>query len=80
MFDTKKDVRTLSARAPSQIGKVSRNRRIAHNMSVVAGTRVPVRSIREFAEAGYSAEKIAKEYPTLTIEDIKAVLENDRAA
>lgn len=80
MSDTRKDVRMLSTREPSQIGQVSKNRLISHNMAVIAGTRVPIKSIKEFAAAGYSAEQIVTEYPTLTIEDIKAVLGNNRAA
>ncbi|WP_064686579.1 DUF433 domain-containing protein [Rhizobium bangladeshense] len=78
--DTKKDVRALSARSETQIGRVSKNRLVSHNAAVVAGTRVPIRSIREFGEAGYSPEQIVKEYPTLTVEDVKAVLGNNRAA
>lgn len=40
----------------------------------IAGTRVPVRSIRAFHAAGYSPAEIRNEYPALTIEQINAAL------
>jgi uncharacterized protein (DUF433 family) len=80
MSDTMKDVQTLSKRDPSQIGYVTQNRLVSHNSTVVAGTRIPIKSIIEFGKAGYSIEQIIKEYPSLTTEDIKAALRNNRAA
>jgi uncharacterized protein (DUF433 family) len=67
-------VRALWKRDDSAIGKIERRKNIAHNQAVIAGTRIPVRSIKAFAEAGYSIERIQKEYPTLTAEDIKAAI------
>ncbi len=78
--DTRRDVRALSLRSEDQIGKVSRNRRISHNSPVVSGTRITVKSIKDFAEAGFSPEQIVREYPTLTVDDVRAILGNDRAA
>lgn len=73
--DTKKDIEMLSSRSHEQVGKIEKHRRIAHNSSVISGTRVPVRSIKEFREQGYSIAAILKEYPTLKREDIRAALE-----
>jgi uncharacterized protein (DUF433 family) len=78
--DTKRDIRALSERLPDQIGSISKNKRISHNVPVVAGTRIPVRNIREFADAGYSVEQILKEYPTITAADVHAAIEHHRAA
>lgn len=52
-------------------GQVARNRYVSQNFLVFAGTRVPVLAVKEFAEAGYSAEEIISEYPDLTEADIR---------
>lgn len=67
-------VRGLHKRDETAIGRVERRKNIAHNQAVIAGTRIPVRSIKAFSEAGYSVKQIQKEYPTLTAEDIKAAI------
>lgn len=73
-------VRALRQRDPDLIGKVERQRNIACNQPVIAGTRIPVRGIKTFANAGYSVEDIRKEYPTLTEDDIRAAIEYKEAA
>lgn len=78
--DMKKRVEVLRQRDPASIGKVDRKRGLAHNQVVIAGTRIPVRSVKAFAEAGRSIEEIKKEYPTLTEEDIRAAINYDAAA
>jgi uncharacterized protein (DUF433 family) len=64
----------LKQRNPDNIGKFERTRKIAHNQLVIAGTRIPVDSVKAFAAAGYSIERIKLEYPTLTTEDIQAAM------
>lgn len=64
----------LRARDEQTVGKVSRTRRVAHNADVVAGTRIPVRAIRAFADAGYAVDAILREYPSLTEADVNAAL------
>jgi uncharacterized protein (DUF433 family) len=78
--DTRRDVQALSERSDDQVGKIEKHRRVSHNAAVVAGTRIPVRSIQAFADAGYSIAQIIEEYPTLTEADVRAALEFDRAA
>jgi DNA-binding transcriptional MerR regulator len=73
-------VRSMKQRDASLIGKVERQRNLVHNEVVIAGTRIPVRSIKAFSEAGYSLDQIREEYPTLTEEDIRAAIEYDAAA
>ena len=41
---------------------------------VIRGTRIPVYAILEHLADGYSLEQIVKEYPTLTIEAIRAAV------
>ena len=62
------------ARDPAEIGCVVQQRFVAHNQAVVAGTRIPVRAIKNFAAAGYSVEQTLSEYPTLTEQDVRAAL------
>jgi uncharacterized protein (DUF433 family) len=73
-------IRAMSKRDASMVGKIERKRNVVHNEPVVAGTRIPVRSVKAFAEAGYSVEEIGKEYPTLTQDDIRAALAHRDAA
>jgi uncharacterized protein (DUF433 family) len=73
-------VDALNKRDESVIGKFGRNRNVAHNQVVIAGTRIPVRSVKAFHEAGYSVEAIQREYPTLTEADIEAAIAYDDAA
>lgn len=74
--DTEKDVKRLQIRDEDKIGKIERTRHVSHNAVVIAGTRIPVKTIKRFAEDGYSVEQIIKEYPTLTAADIKAAIEH----
>lgn len=73
-------VKALRQRDTTLVGKIERQKNIARNEAVIAGTRIPVKSIKAFADAGYSIVKIRKEYPTLTAEDIRAAIGFDAAA
>ncbi len=72
--DMRREADRLRARAPDKIGQIERHRNVAHNEWVVAGTRIPLRAIRQFAEAGYDAAEIIREYPSLTEADVRAAL------
>lgn len=72
-----REVDRLTQRSKEQIGKLQRNRGIVHNAWVVAGTRIPTRAIWRFHDAGYSTERIIREYPALTEQDIKAALAHE---
>ena len=74
--DTKRDVERLQEREKEDVGKVARGRNVRHNALVIAGTRIAVKTIKRFAEYGYSIKQIMKEYPTLTEIDIKAALKH----
>lgn len=70
----KKAVTAMRQRNAETIGKIEKKRGVAQNQPVIAGTRIPVRSIKAFANAGYSEDDIIKQYPTITKEDIRAAI------
>jgi uncharacterized protein (DUF433 family) len=78
--DIQKAVDAMRQRRPESIGKIERKRGVVQYQPVIAGTRIPVSSIRAFADAGYSHEAIREQYPSLTIDDIKAALDYEAAA
>jgi uncharacterized protein (DUF433 family) len=78
--DMEAAVKAMRRREESAIGRIERQRNVAANQPVIAGTRIPVRSIKAFADAGYSVDEIRKEYPTLTEKDIRAAIKYGAAA
>lgn len=77
---TKGDIKSFGERKSEQIGKVESRKMVSQSAPVLAGTRIPVRAIQRFHEAGYTADQIILEYPDLTLRDIKAALEYQKAA
>ena len=67
-------VRAMRERKPALIGTIDRKRSVAQNQPVIAGTRIPVRSLQAFAKAGYSVAQINAQYPGITERDIEAAL------
>ena len=67
-------VRAMRQRRSGVIGTIDRKRNVAQNQPVIAGTRIPVRSIQAFARAGYSVPEINQQYPGITERDIEAAL------
>lgn len=72
--DVKARAEKLRKRNTSSVGQVERHRFVVHNEAVIAGTRIPVSTIRSFSDAGYSVDDILREYPSLTREDVKTAL------
>lgn len=68
----------LKERKPETIGKIAKRRFVMGGASVIAGTRIPVSSVRALADAGYSVGEILAEYPGLAQLDIEAVIEQGR--
>lgn len=68
-------VARLNERAVDEIGKVVHAKFVAQNQPVIAGTRIPVEAIKSFAGAGYSVERILREYPDLTAADVHAAID-----
>lgn len=73
--DMRAKAEALRRRDPSTVGKVAQHRHIMRGEPVIAGTRIPVSSIRSFAEAGYSPEQILRQYPSLELADVHAALD-----
>jgi hypothetical protein len=55
----------LRQRGAGQIGRLERLRIVVHNAWVVAGTRIPTKTIWRYRQAGYKRPAIIKEYPLL---------------
>lgn len=72
--DVRERAKKLRARDSSTIGQIDQRRFVSHNEPVVAGTRIPISTIRSFVDAGYSVAAILREYPSLTKADIEAAL------
>ena len=62
----------MKQRSPAEIGRIERNRYILRNAPRIAGTRIPVSVIKQYVDAGFTAEQIVADYPTLTKADIDA--------
>jgi uncharacterized protein (DUF433 family) len=67
-------VQAMRNRREGTSGKIEQKRGVAQNQPVIAGTRIPIRSIRAFSSAGYSVDEINRQYPTLTKDDISAAI------
>ncbi len=78
--DMKKAAEELRKRDISLTGQIERKKNIAGNRPVIAGTRIPVSSIKAFAKEGYSINEIQREFPTLTEADIAAAITYEGAA
>jgi len=74
-----KRVERLRKRGLEQIGKIQRQRRVAHNAPVIAGTRIPTLAISQLHQAGYTQGRILKEFPTLTRSDVEAAVAYEEA-
>lgn len=68
-------VEAMRGRREGTSGQIEQKRGVAQNQPVIAGTRIPVRSIQAFAKAGYSVGEIHRQYPTLTKDDIAAAIQ-----
>lgn len=74
----KQNLVRMNRRKPKQLGKIERNRFIAQNAEVIAGTRIPTAAIYRLYKAGFDTHAIIKEYPRLTPTDVKAAIQNEQ--
>lgn len=72
--DVKARTEKLRERSKDSVGQVERHRFVVHNEAVIAGTRIPISTVRSFGDAGYSVDEILREYPSLTREDVEVAL------
>jgi uncharacterized protein (DUF433 family) len=68
------DIAHLNRRGSDERGRIEKIRNVQGSVPVVAGTRIPVRTIRHFHEDGYSVDDILAEYPSLSKADVDAAL------
>ncbi len=54
---------------------VTRNANVMHGTPCFAGTRVPVRSLFDHLEGGYTVEYFLEEFPSVAREQVMAVLD-----
>jgi len=80
IHEVEQGVEKLKTRDQTKIGQFEKHRYISHNKLVIAGTRVPVATILEYIEDGFSTAAILKEFPSLTEADIEAVMRGGKAA
>lgn len=79
-LDAERDSEALGRRDPADIGLTERRRGVQGNRLVVRGTRIPVESILELAQDGYSVSQIVSAFPPLVLEDVTTVLTRSSAA
>ncbi|MCA3563243.1 MAG: DUF433 domain-containing protein [Methylocystis sp.] len=79
MGDMADAIRALRRRPEASIGQIESKRSGTKN-PVIAGTRIPVRSIKDFADAGYSIDEIVAQYPSLTPDDVRVAIAYKDAA
>jgi|HubBroStandDraft_4_1064222.scaffolds.fasta_scaffold04049_6 uncharacterized protein (DUF433 family) len=71
---TKQAVDNLQGKR-TRFGSVEKSRYVMRNAAVISGTRIPVNTIKRFAEAGYTVQQIITEYPDLTEQDVQAAIQ-----
>ncbi|MDO9474673.1 MAG: DUF433 domain-containing protein [Caulobacter sp.] len=78
--DTRLAIASMNRRDDGQIGRITRNRYVQQNKPVIAGTRIPVAAIKSFTQAGYSPAEIVDQYPSISVEDVRAAIEYEPSA
>jgi uncharacterized protein (DUF433 family) len=68
------DIAHLNQRGSDERGRIEKIRNVQGSVPVVAGTRIPVRTLRHFHEDGYGIEDILAEYPSLSRADVEAAI------
>jgi DNA-binding transcriptional MerR regulator len=76
--DLTEAAKKLKQRSQEQFGQIERHRYVVHNAYVLAGTRIPTRTIWRFHNAGFTHDHIIREYPILTAPDIDAAIHHEQ--
>ena len=66
-------IRTATERTEGTAGQVEKRRGVHAGKAVIAGTRVPVATVRRYLDAGRTTEQILQSFPVLAAADIDAV-------
>lgn len=68
-------IRRELGRSSETVGRIEKRRGAMGSKKLVAGTRVPVETVRRYIEAGRSPEQIVESFPVLELADVRAVAE-----
>jgi uncharacterized protein (DUF433 family) len=71
--DMREAIHAMRSRPADSYGKIDTKTRGARN-PIVAGTRIPIRSIKDLADDGLTPDEIVNQYPSLTRTDVEAAL------
>lgn len=66
----------MKERDTTTIGHVSERRSVMGGEECIAGTRIPLATVRSYGQAGLDAKEIRRRFPTLEVEDIMLALES----
>jgi uncharacterized protein (DUF433 family) len=66
-------IRAAAGREEATVGQIARRRGVVGSKPVVAGTRVPVDTVRRYIDHGFTDEYILSSFPVLQAADIAAV-------
>ncbi|MEM6676328.1 MAG: DUF433 domain-containing protein [Pseudomonadota bacterium] len=78
--DMEQAISKLWERDPSSIGEIDMQRGVASSEPVIKDTRISVRALKAFSDAGYSIAQILEQYPSLTRDDVEAALRFEKVA
>ena len=73
-------IHEMNRRSETEIGQITARRGFVSSKPTIAGTRIPVSAIQNFAADGYSVEEIMAQYPSLEPEDVRAAIEFGQVA
>jgi uncharacterized protein (DUF433 family) len=71
-------LKAMRTRKRSDLGKLTRNRYVASNACLIAGTRVRTSVMWDYQQAGYSIDAILTEFPRLTPRDVACAIDYER--
>jgi len=66
-------IKKYNKRGSDQIGQTEKMRYLQSSQEVFSGTRIPIKAITGYINAGYSNTAIIREYPALKKEDIERI-------
>lgn len=70
--DAREDIQKLNQRNGGTVGVINRKKHVHSSDPVFAGTRIPVRAVADYLNAGFSDEEIIRQFPDLQPGDLKA--------
>ena len=71
----RQDIQELNRREGGTVGQIERRKHVHSSEPVFAGTRIPVRAVADYIDAGYADAAIIDEFPDLQAGDISAARE-----